>query len=115
MSRIWIVLIAILGLIAYVALSGALFDECGLSEKQAREMVMEELKKAGLNPRYLSSATPQGTCSYDYYFEGQGQKLNYVVMSTWLHGVKLNRWDYRQEEQERSRALHGTRREAARP
>ncbi len=110
MSRFWIALIASLGLIAYVVLSGAHFDECGLSEMRAREIVLEELKTADLDPRYLSSATPQGTCSYDYYFEGQGQKRNYVVMSTWLSGVKLTRWDYKQEEQERfSTTLHRTR------
>lgn len=40
---------------------------------------------------------------YSYKFEGQGQSLSYVVMSTSLHGVKLNRWDYKLEEEELAR------------
>jgi len=79
------------------------FDDCGLSEAQATEMVVEELARLGLDKKHLSGPENQtGTCSYSYDFEGQGQKLNYVVMSTWLHGVQLNVWDYKRDEEHAS-------------
>jgi hypothetical protein len=82
----------------YGAVAEIVFDDCGLSEDQAKKTVLEELARLRLDPKYLSRSTSQtGSCAYSFDFEGQGQKLNYIVASTWLHGVKLNSWDYKRE------------------
>lgn len=87
----------------YSVVAEVYFDECGLSEAQATDTVVEELVRLGLDKKHLSGpASQKGTCSYSFDFEGQGQKLNYVVMSTWLHGVQLNFWDYRRDEEHAS-------------
>lgn len=92
---------ALVLLFAYALISELVFDECGLSEAQARSVVLEELASRGLNAKYLSDPENHGgSCFYSYQFDGQDQKLNYVVMSTWLHGVKLSWWDYKREEEE---------------
>ena len=84
----------------YSVVAEIYFDECGLSEAQATDMVAEELERSGLDKRHLSGPENQkGTCSYSFEFEGQGRKLNYVVMSTWLQGVKLNVWDFKRDEE----------------
>lgn len=86
---------------AYAIVAEIYFDDCGLSEAQAKDAVIKELDLRRLDKRFLSaSAAQKGSCSYSFDFEGQGQKLNYIVMSTWLQGVKVNFWDYKREELE---------------
>lgn len=64
-------------------------------------MVIQELARAGLDEKHLSGPEDQqGSCSYSFDFAGQGQELNYVVMSTWLHGVTVNIWDYKRDPRE---------------
>jgi hypothetical protein len=89
--------------IGYAGVAETYFDYCGLSQAQATSRVLEELALRGFDKRYLSGPAEQkGTCSYSFDFEDQGQKLNYVVMSTWLHAVKLNTWDFKRDEEERA-------------
>lgn len=94
-------------LATYAVVSEVLFDECGLSEEQARSVVLEGLARRDLDAQNLTGPEDQrGSCTYSYYFEGQGQKLNYVVTSTWLHGVKVTMWDYKREERQRALTNH---------
>jgi hypothetical protein len=84
----------------YSVVAEIYFDHCGLSEAQATDMVAKELDRLGLDKKHLSGPESQeGSCSYSFDFEGQGRKLNYVVMSTWLQGVKLNVWDFKRDEE----------------
>ncbi|GAB3005849.1 hypothetical protein GCM10010960_17080 [Arenimonas maotaiensis] len=95
------VAVAMFLLFAYAIVAELFFDECGLEEEQAREMVLEQLALRGLDPKYLSvSDSNGGSCSYYYKFEGQGQILSYEVMSTWSHGVKISWLDNNREEDE---------------
>ena len=89
---------------AYSIVAEIYFGECGLSEAQAKSMVVDELVRKGLDAKYLNGPQdPKGSCSYSFQFTGQGRDLNYVVMSTWMQGVKLNVWDdARDKEQARS-------------
>lgn len=88
----------------YEVVAEVYFDDCGLSEAQARHVVLDELARSGLDRKYLSNPeSRKGSCSYSFYFTGQGRKLNYVVMSTWLHGVELNTWDYQRDEAENAK------------
>ena len=79
-------------LIAYTLLSEWFIDECGLSEQQAKNIVLKELVRLHLDEKYLSAAVPYtGSCTYSYYYEKQEVKLNYIVLSSWLNGVRLIR------------------------
>lgn len=89
----------------YAVVAGLYFDDCGLSAAQAKDAVVEELVREALDQRYLSgSAVQNGTCSYSFDFQGQGRKLNYVVMSTWLHGVEVSVWDYQRDDLEHEKS-----------
>lgn len=88
-------------LFTYTLISEVLFDECGLSKIQAKNRVLQELTRRHLDARHLFGPENQkGSCWYSFYYENEEQNLNYVVTSTWLHGVKLNVWDYNQEKRE---------------
>jgi hypothetical protein len=90
-------------LTGYTVVAEVYFDQCGLSQEQATDRVLEELSLRGFDKKYLSGPeAKKESCSYSFDFDGQGQKLNYIVMSTWLHGVKLNTWDYKRDEEERA-------------
>lgn len=108
---------ALVLLVAYAAVSEVFFNECGLSETQAKEVVLKELVRRGFDAKYLDRPENQnGSCSYSFYYKDEKQNLNYVVASTWLHGVKLSVWDYNQEMHERSNtSLQETRQTTARP
>ena len=91
--------------VAYSLVTEIYFDDCGLSEAQAKDAVIREINSLKLDKKYLSSSSGQaGSCSYSFDFEGQGKKINYVVMSTWLHGVKVTSWDYHREALEDANA-----------
>ena len=88
-------------LFAYAIVADLFFNECGLEEEQAREMVLEQLALRGLDAKYLSASDSNGgSCSYYYKFEGQGQIVSYEVISTWTHGVKISWLDNKREEDE---------------
>lgn len=94
--------------LAYSIVAEVYFDDCGLSQAQAKKVVLEHLDRFNLDAKYLKApVTQKVSCSYSFDFEGQGQKLNYVVISTWIHGVKLTSWDYQREAAEDAHAaLH---------
>lgn len=83
---------ALVLLFAYWCISKLVFDECGLSEIHTRSIVQKELGGRGLNAKYLSTPENQGG--------SEDQKLNFIVMSTWFHGVELSWWNYKREKEE---------------
>ncbi len=109
--------IALVAFLAYPFIAEIVFDECGIPYEQAKSMVVEQLTLRGLDPKYLTGPINQkGTCFYDFYFEGQGQKLNYVVIEDWPRGPSVQWWDFKREERERPNpTLQGTRQTTVRP
>ena len=70
------------------------FTSCALAESQAKQIVLAELSRAGLDPSLLRGQNPPRSCSYDFHYEGNGRTISYVVADDLLHGPELHRWDY---------------------
>lgn len=99
-------LIPVLVLLALGALSGYAIHrevnhkDCGFTQVQAQERVIEDLTRRGLNPQLLDLKSSHGTCSYFFAYRDSNSHLSYSVQSTWLHGVKLSRYDYARDNQD---------------
>lgn len=90
-----VIIFIFLSLFSYVVYMEFVKNECGLEPEQAKNRVERYLKQNNLPLDYLSKPKNQsGTCSYSFMYESSEKKINFVVLSTWLHGVKLTYWDY---------------------
>lgn len=95
MTIVLALLIVILGIIAVNWGLEEYLDSCGLSKKQARNMVVSHLMHKDPQPEdNLQLTMNRGTCSYDYYYHGPAGRISYRVFSTQFEGVKLTWWDY---------------------
>jgi len=70
---------------------------CGLEEEYARNKVIKDLKSKKLNINNIEYTRHTGSCSYSYIYHDKYTTIDYVVSSTWLHGVKLNLYKHNQE------------------
>lgn len=88
-----------LGLVVGALGLGALllkgFSSCAITKAEAKKMVLAELSRVGLDPKFLHGPTQSpGSCSFDFEYEGNGRKISYVAAEDPLHGPELHRWDY---------------------
>ena len=72
-------------------------NDCGLSESQASEMVIKDLKLRKLSVSGLSKPKLSGSCRVEYTYSESEVRLDYAVMTSWGHGVKLTVYDYSQQ------------------
>lgn len=90
-----VVSIAVAVVLVAAAFRHYAFTGCVLTEAKATDMVMAELKRAELDPKYLTGPTQApGSCSLDFYYDGEGRQISYVAIEDSLHGPELHRWDY---------------------
>jgi hypothetical protein len=77
-------------------------SDCGLSEAQARMIVVEDLHLNGLCERFLGRARPTGDCRYDFSYADDGEggeaadertMLEYSVVRDWSQGLSLIKRD----------------------
>jgi hypothetical protein len=76
-------------------------SDCGLSEAQARMIVVEDLHLNGLRERFLGNARSAGDCRYDFSYDDDtagGQEdgrtmLEYSVVRDWSQGLSLVKRD----------------------
>ena len=66
---------------------------CGLKEERARFLVVKDLKSKKLDLDKLMYIGHSGSCQYSYKYYDGNRTIDYTVLSTWLHGVKLNFYD----------------------
>jgi len=71
------------------------FNTCALDLGDGDRVMQEELKRAGLDAKFLSPGKfSDGSCTVSYSYRGGGQELDYVVLDDPLHGPKLTLWDH---------------------
>ncbi len=70
---------------------------CGLTEEYAHNKVIKDLKSKKLNINKLEYLGHTGSCSYSYTYLDKNNTIDYVILSTWLHGVKLNLYKHNQK------------------
>jgi len=70
---------------------------CGLEEEYARNKVIKDLKSKKLNINNIEYTGHTGSCSYSYIYHDKSITIDYVILSTWIHGVKLNLYKHDQE------------------
>lgn len=76
-------------------------NECGLTKELARESALDEVNRMKLPSEYLAQSPhySNGSCAYSFIYEGAGKKIDFMILSTWLHGVKTTWWDLERDEQ----------------
>ena len=89
----------VVAIVAYVFVAARYFDSCGISESQARSMVLEHLasKDRAAEPR-LNYYQHRGTCEHAFYYKGPAGEFDFVVIDDPGHGVTLTWWDFAREE-----------------
>lgn len=75
------------------------YKDCGLGLDEARAKVETELLRRGLPAAYLEHEYSRGSCMHFFGYRNEDSHFSYSVQSTWLHGVKLGRYDYSRENQ----------------
>ena len=85
--------------VGYVFVAARYFDSCGISESQARSMVLDHLasKDRAAEPR-LNYYQNRGTCEHAFYYKGPAGEFDFVVIDDPGHGVTLTWWDFAREE-----------------
>jgi hypothetical protein len=66
-------------------------EDCGLQVRQARAMVVEDLRSRGQPVRDLLPAGTTGPCRYAFRYGGDGTRVDYAVSSDWVRGVSVVR------------------------
>jgi hypothetical protein len=86
-------------LVGYTLYREEVHRDCGLSVEQARSKSERFLVLKGLPIKYLEGPTHNdGSCRYDFHYNGAGEEYSFIILSTWLHGVKLTFWDHSRGE-----------------
>ena len=70
---------------------------CGLEEEHARSRVIKHLKSKNMDINNIEYTGHSGSCSYSYTYHDNNNTIDYVILDTWLHGVKLNYYDYNRD------------------
>jgi hypothetical protein len=81
-------------LFIYTYGSEKIFDSCGISQEQAVEKILRELTEDSKAIDHLTLQSNRGTCEYSFMYNGPLGKIDYIILSTWQHGVKIMWWDY---------------------
>jgi hypothetical protein len=82
-------------LVGYALYREEVHSDCGLTVEQARGESERFLVQKGLPTIYLEGPTSNdGSCRYDFYYNGAGEEYSFTILSTWIHGVKLTFWDH---------------------
>ena len=84
-------------LVGFGAYQESYNNDCGLSESQASEMVLKDLKLRKLPVSGLSKPKLSGSCRVEYTYSESDVRLDYAVITSWGHGVKLTVYDYNQQ------------------
>lgn len=66
-------------------------EDCGLQVRQARAMVVEDLRSRGQPVRDLVPSGTTGPCRYAFRYGGDGTRVDYAVSSDWMRGVSVVR------------------------
>lgn len=66
-------------------------EDCGLQVRQARAMVVEDLRSRGQPVRDLVPSGTTGPCRYAFRYGGDGTRVDYAVSSDWMRGVSVIR------------------------
>lgn len=66
-------------------------EDCGLQARQARAMVVEDLRSRGQPLRDLAPTGTTAPCRYAFRYTGDGARVDYAVGSDWRHGVQVVR------------------------
>ncbi|MCW8838361.1 MAG: hypothetical protein OQK11_06635 [Thiovulaceae bacterium] len=69
------------------------FNYCGLKLEQAETKVIKYLKKENLNVQKLKFVGNDGSCAYHFKYLDDKNDIDFTILSTWLHGVKLTHYD----------------------
>jgi hypothetical protein len=91
--------VVILCLVVFALIQENAFDDCGLSEIEARNRVLKELKQKNWPESGLKPDGSTGTCFHYYNYIANDKDVSYAVSSTWVHGVKLSWFDNAQDRQ----------------
>ncbi|KAF0809629.1 hypothetical protein A167_01700 [Alcanivorax sp. S71-1-4] len=100
-SAFLLVLLGLAAVFGWAAYEEIVHNECGLTKEQARESALEEVNRMKLPSEYLARSPhySSGSCGYSFIYEGAGKKIDFMILSTWLHGVKITWWDFARDEQ----------------
>ena len=66
-------------------------EDCGLQVRQARAMVVEDLRSRGQPVRDLVPSGTTGPCRYAFRYGGDGTRVDYAVSTDWMRGVSVVR------------------------
>lgn len=78
-------------LVSVIVLHSRDWSECSFEQEYATQRIIEMLKKANLDPAFLSDPSFQKEdCSYSYIYENKENKIVYIFTS-W---GEINRWAY---------------------
>src|SRR6266480_4289043 len=71
----------VVAIVAYVFVAARYFDSCGISESQARSMVLDHLasKDPAAEPR-VNYYQHRGTCEHAFYYKGPAGEFDFVVV-----------------------------------
>ena len=61
---------------------------CGLEKEEAYKKVIRELEYRHLNIDNVKYTGHNGTCNYSFLYEDKNKTIDFVILSTWLHGIK---------------------------
>ena len=67
---------------------------CGLKKEVAQQKVISHLTRRKLDTANLKYVGNVGSCSYSFLYQDDNHTIDYVILSTWLHGVKLTLHDH---------------------
>lgn len=71
-------------------------NTCGFDKEYARSKVLKYLDAHSLPHEYLvfDPMYPE-ECSYSFMYEGNGEKIHFVVIDDFLKGPKLTLWNFK--------------------
>jgi len=69
-------------------------DVCGLKKEVAQQKVISDLTRRKLDTTNLKYVGHVGSCTYTFLYQDSNHTIDYVILSTWLHGVKLTLNDH---------------------
>jgi len=81
--------------VAWFFYSWFVADTCSFDQEYAHSKVVKYLTGKSLPIDHLKfDSEYSGECKFAYMYEGAGEKIHFVIIDDFVHGVKLNMWDF---------------------
>jgi hypothetical protein len=93
LTTVLVLLCAWFALCGFALIQDIAFNNCGLSYDQAKAKVLSHMADHGWGREKLLDGDQLGSCQYDFVLHLGDRTIEYSVLSTWIHGVKLTYWD----------------------